>query len=65
MKKKINFFLNKKILIYGLGKSGLASYNFLKDKNEVYFYDDFKLDIKLSKITNRQIEYKKIYDYEF
>ena len=65
MKKKINFFLNKKILIYGLGKSGLASYNFLKDKNEVYFYDDFKLDIKLSKITNRQIEYKKIYDYSF
>ena len=44
MKKKDKFFSNKKILIYGLGKSGLASYNFLKNNNEVYVYDDYKID---------------------
>ena len=30
MKKGLNIFLNKKILIYGLGKSGLSTFNFLK-----------------------------------
>jgi len=60
MKKKDNFFSNKKILIYGLGKSGLASLNFLKDNNEVYVYDDYKINDKLYVIKKRQIEYKKI-----
>jgi len=27
-----NIFLGKKILIYGLGKSGISSYEFLKKK---------------------------------
>ena len=27
-----NIFLKKKILIYGLGKSGISSYKFLKNK---------------------------------
>ena len=36
-----NFFFNKKILIYGLGKSGRATLNFLKDKkNSIYVFDD-------------------------
>ena len=35
-----NVFLRKKILIYGLGKSGLSSYNFLKNKSDVYLFDD-------------------------
>jgi UDP-N-acetylmuramoylalanine--D-glutamate ligase len=30
MIQKKNIFLKKKILIYGLGKSGIASYKFLK-----------------------------------
>ncbi len=38
--KKKNFFLGKKILIYGLGKSGISSYNFLKNKAEIYVFDD-------------------------
>ena len=65
MKKKNNFFSNKKILIYGLGKSGLASYNFLKNNNEVHVYDDYKINNKLDKIKKRQIEYKKINNSEF
>jgi len=65
MKKKDIFFCNKKILIYGLGKSGLASYSFLKNNNEVYVYDDYKINSKFDEIKKRQIEYKKINYYEF
>ena len=35
-----NIFLRKKILIYGLGKSGISSYKFLKNKSDVYLFDD-------------------------
>ena len=35
MSSGLNIFLNKKILIYGLGKSGLATFNFLKKKSEI------------------------------
>ena len=34
------FFFKKKILIYGLGKSGISSYKFLKNKAKVYLFDD-------------------------
>ena len=37
-----NIFCKKKILIYGLGKSGLSAYRFLKKENEIYLYDDQK-----------------------
>jgi len=40
MKKKENIFLGKKILVYGLGKSGISSFNFLKDKAKIYLFDD-------------------------
>ena len=40
MNKIKNIFLGKKILIYGLGKSGISSYNFLKKKSDVYLFDD-------------------------
>ena len=43
MKKKIeNIFLKKKILIYGLGKSGISSFRFLRNKAEIYLFDDLK-----------------------
>ena len=40
MKVDKNFFLGKKILIYGLGKSGIATYKFLKKKADIYLFDD-------------------------
>ena len=42
MKLSKNIFLGKKILIYGLGKSGISTYKFLKKRAEIYLYDDNK-----------------------
>ena len=51
-----NIFLNKKILIYGLGKSGLSAFKFLQKNNRVIKYDD--------KINTNYKEIKKIkFDY--
>ena len=48
MIKNKNIFLGKKILIYGLGKSGISSYKFLKNKADLYLFDDNeKKNIKL------------------
>ena len=33
-------FKNKKILIYGFGKSGISCFNFLKSNNICTIYDD-------------------------
>ena len=49
----MNFFSNKKILIYGLGKSGLSTYQFLKNKNNIYLYDDFQSKIKDKNIKKK------------
>ena len=50
MTKNKNIFLDKKILIYGLGLSGISSYGFLKNKADVYLFDDNmskKINLKL------------------
>ena len=47
-----NIFCKKKILIYGLGKSGLSAYKFLKKNNKITIHDDkIKSDIKRIKST--------------
>ena len=54
-----NIFLGKKILIYGLGKSGISSYKFLKNKSDVYLFDDnqkIKLKLKKKIIKLEQIQ---------
>ncbi len=51
MNENYNIFINKKILIYGLGKSGISTFNFLKKFNNVSLFDDNK-KIKINKILN-------------
>jgi len=52
---------NKKFLIYGYGKSGRASYNYLKKKNKILIYDDNKklkkFFISLKKIKLTEFDY--------
>ena len=53
-----NIFLKKKILIYGLGKSGLSSYKFLNNKAKVYLFDD-NLNKKFKNNTNQRLKNSK------
>jgi UDP-N-acetylmuramoylalanine--D-glutamate ligase len=55
-----NIFTNKKILIYGLGKSGLSTFEFLKKNNEIYLYDDKKTNNRNIELKKKIISYKKI-----
>ncbi len=57
--------MNKKILIYGLGKSGLAAFRFLKKKNTIFLYDDYQPEGKNLYIKKNLISYRKILKYEF
>ena len=51
--RKINLN-NKKILIYGFGKSGISCYNFLKKKNTCSIFDDNKKNVPI-KFKNKLI----------
>ncbi|MDB3885860.1 UDP-N-acetylmuramoyl-L-alanine--D-glutamate ligase [Candidatus Pelagibacter sp.] len=51
-----NIFYKKKILIYGLGKSGLSVFKFLKKNNEIIIHDD-KKKINNKKITRIKFDY--------
>ena len=64
MKKLNNIFLGKKILVYGLGKSGISTYKFLKKKSDVYLFDDnHKINLKNKEkiVSLKQIQ-KKNFD---
>jgi len=65
MNTKLDFFSNKKILIYGLGKSGLSAFEFLKKKSEVLLFDDFEFRIKNPNIKKKLIDYKKLLNSTF
>ncbi len=61
MKKSKNIFLRKKILIYGLGKSGISTYKFLKGKSELYLYDDnIKINLNFNKKLTPLKEIRKL-----
>ncbi len=61
----MNIFLNKKILIYGLGKSGRSAFKFLKDKSDIFLYDDYLRNIKTLDVKKKLISYKKILKFNF
>ena len=56
---------DKKILIYGLGKSGLSSYLFLKKNNKVFLYDDNKKIFHNKGINKLLIKLKNINKINF
>jgi len=60
----LNIFLNKKILIYGLGKSGLSAFKFLKNKCDIFLYDD-QTKFKTLDIRKNLISYENILKFEF
>ena len=60
----LSIFLNKKILIYGLGKTGLSSLKFLKNKAEIFVHDDDFSKFKNLRIKNT-ISYKNILKQNF
>jgi len=65
MLKNRNIFFKKKILIYGLGKSGLSTYQCLKEKSNLYLFDDKKNFIKNKEIKKKLITHKDIKNKKF
>ena len=60
-----NIFNKKKILVYGLGKSGLSAFKFLNKNNEIYLFDDKKIidhnyQLKKSLISHQELLKKNI-----
>ena len=51
-----NIFYKKKILVYGLGKSGLSVLKFLKKDNQIITYDD-KIKVNSKKIRKAKFDY--------
>ena len=65
MRDNLNIFFNKKILIYGLGKSGLSAFKFLKNKSNIFLYDDFRSNFENLGIKKNLISLKEILKFKF
>ena len=61
----MNIFLKKKILVYGLGKSGLSSFKFLKKKSDVLLFDDDFSKIRSLNLKKNSISHKNIHNHRF
>ena len=61
----MNIFLKKKILIYGLGKSGLSTFKFLKNKCNIFLYDDYQTKINSLDVKKKLINFKNISKINF
>ena len=65
MNENNNIFINKKILIYGIGRSGISALKFLKRYSNISLFDDDK-KIKVSKtISSKIITYSEILKSKF
>ena len=53
MNENSNIFINKKILIYGLGKSGISTFGYLKKYNNISLFDDNK-KVKLNHLDKKK-----------
>jgi len=60
MSGKKNIFYKKRILIYGIGKSGLSTYKLLKNNNQIFLYDDENVNKNDVEIKKKIISYKEI-----
>tara|TARA_Y100001958_G_C21242585_1_gene570953 strand:+ start:427 stop:1725 length:1299 start_codon:yes stop_codon:yes gene_type:complete len=65
MNKNSNIFFKKKILIYGLGKSGKSTFSFLNSKSKVRVFDDTKSNIVSKNVKKKFINYKEILQTNF
>jgi len=64
MNAKKKLFYKKKILIYGYGKSGIASFKYLSRNNDCKIIDDNKINISF-KLKAKIINYKKLKNIYF
>ena len=63
LSKKI--FYNKNFLIYGMGKTGISSYYYLKKNNKITLYDDNKKILKNKNFKKFLLNKKKIHQFKF
>ncbi len=61
-----NFFFKKKILVYGLGKTGISSLNYLEKNNQVKYFDDNNKNLKNITFKKKYfIQRRKIQNFYF